>query len=50
VTARFRLGHASRKPLLVAGSGTASLVAEEMTVKLGPASYAVFRVDAAAAR
>jgi hypothetical protein len=45
VRASFTLGYSSRKPLLLAGSGSAVVGTEGVTVTLGPASYAVFRVD-----
>ena len=45
VSASFALGYSSRKPLLVAGSGSAVMGTQGVTVTLGPASYAVFRVD-----
>ena len=45
VKASFALGYGSRKPLLLAGNGDAVIGTQGVTVTLGPASYAVFRVD-----
>jgi len=45
-SATFPLTYASQKPALIAGSGSATLAAQDVTVKLPGASYAVFRVNA----
>ena len=45
-SATFPLGYASQKPVLISGSGSATLGARDVTVKLGAASHAIFRVNA----
>jgi glycosidase len=47
VSATFPLRYDSQKPVLISGSGAATLGSREVTVTLGPVAYAVFRVDAA---
>jgi len=47
VSATFALGYRSRKPVPLSGSGSATTRGADTTVTLGPASYAVFRVDEA---
>jgi glycosidase len=46
VSATFPLGYASQKPVLISGSGSATLGAQGVTVKLGAVSHAIFRVNA----
>jgi glycosidase len=45
VSANFSLGYGSQKPVLISGSGSATLAGQDVTVKMGPVTYAVFRVN-----
>jgi maltose alpha-D-glucosyltransferase/alpha-amylase len=47
VAASFALNYQSRKPRLISGSGTISTKKNEISVRLKPVSYAIFRMNEA---